>query len=263
LNKGREDAISNELKMKFLQILVLVVLILGIGFVVEAQICGPSKTKIYVRDTNGNIIKDAKFEFPELDKDSDYFKREWLKFEDSAYFIYFFSGKPYGNNLLKISAPGFVSSQQSIRITEAQYQVFNLILKRVGANDTGSFEELVPFWGQVKDTNNAGISNARVILTGKEGKKIEALTEKNGGYSIEALAGNYDFEIIGTKGFASAKYQNYEVSKNQDNLSAVLEVGSNDDFLAAELVCTPHEYLANRFKCALVTKKTGEENQNK
>jgi hypothetical protein len=247
--------------MKFWQILVLVILVFGVGSAVEAQICGPSKTKIYVRDTSGNIVKDAKFEFPELEKDSNYFKREWLKFEADAYIIYFFSGKPYGNNLLKISAPGFVSSRQSIRITEAQYQVFNLVLGRVGTSETESFEELVSFWGEVKDTNKVGIPNARVILTGEKGEKIEVLTEKNGGYSVEALPGKYDFEFVGTKDFVSAKYQNYEVSKNQNNLSAVLEVGLNDNFLAAELVCTPHQFLANRFNCALVTKNPVVENQ--
>lgn len=244
--------------MKVLRVLVLFVLSLVFCFEVKAQICGPSKTKIYVRDSKGNIIKNVKFEFVGLHKN--YFKDGWLTFKDDAYFIYFARFKPTGNHLLKISAEGFVTSKQTIKISEAQYQIFNLKLKREGTDEQGYFEELLWFGGGITDINEAGISKAKVILSNTNGKRIEILTDEDGGYYIEVPQGNYDIEILGTAGFASAKYENLEISRRQNHLDAILEVDSNCNCLITELVCKPHKFLANTFDCILVTKNPSKKN---
>lgn len=246
--------------MKVLQVLVLFVLSLVFCFEVKAQICGPSKTKIYVRDNKENTIPNVKFEFLGLNKG--YFKDGWLTFKDDAYFIYFAQSdiKPYGNHSLKISAEGFETSVQTIKISEAQYQIFNLKLKREGTDEQGYFEELLWFGGKITDRNEAGISNTRIILSNRNGERIETLSDKKGGYYIEVSQGNYDIEILGTAGFASAKYENLEISGRQNHLDAILEVDSNCNCLITELVCKPHKFLANTFDCILVTKNPSKKN---
>jgi|GEM_PF-2947276 len=246
------------LYMRAIRFLLLFSLALFICVDVNAQICGPSKTKIYVRDNKGNLVANVKFEFIGLSENKNW--GNWLTFKDGAYFIFFDRYKPSGNHVLKISAQGFATSEIAIRIRAAQYQIFNLILKREGVNERSYFEEILPFWGEIKDTNNAAISKAKVTLTNKDGKKLTTLTDEKGGYYIEVQEGIYDVEILGSEGFASAKYEKFEISKMQNHLDATLEVDSNCNCLITELVCMPHKYLANQFDCVLVTRNPSKKN---
>jgi len=244
--------------MRITRFLLLFLLALFICVDVNAQICGPSKTKIYVRDNKGNLVTNVKFEFVGLSENKHW--GNWLTFKDGAYFIFFERYKPSGNHVLKISVQGFVTSEIAIRISEAQYQIFNLILKRKGVNEHSYLQEMLLFWGEIKDANNAAISNAKVTLTNKDGRKLKTLTSEKGGYDIEVQEGIYDVEILGTEGFASAKYENFEISKMQNHLDATLEVDSNCNCLITELVCKPHKYLANEFDCVLVTRNPRKKN---
>jgi hypothetical protein len=185
--------------MKVLKVLFLCFLLVEFCSISKAQVCGPSKTKIYVKDGNGNFLKGVKFDFVNSAKTRFYSKAKWLSFKENAYLISFLQSKPYGDHLLRISLKGFEPIEKNIRISEAQNQIFDVVLKRINTNEKSKFDELITFWGKVTDNNYGAISNSRVSLTDERSNKVELTTNDAGEYLFEVLEGNYKIEVKGTK----------------------------------------------------------------
>lgn len=248
--------------MRILNILGLFVLILIFSLNVKTQSCGPSITKIFVLDNQGNIIENVMFEFSNTDENTEYLKRRWLMFEKDVYELHFALDlpSPKGNQLLKISAVGFEAVEQTIYFRQPQYQIFSLTLKRKGSNEQSYFEELLPLEGSIRDKNEEDIAGIKVILTDIQGKKYETLTSESGHYEIPVREGIYDVEIVGAKGLASAKYEKFEITKKQYYLDAVLEIDSKDYPLVTELVCEPNQFSSSLTNCVLITNNPSKEN---
>jgi hypothetical protein len=247
--------------MKVLRILIMMALVVGISSTLHAQACGPSMTMIYIHDGDGNITKDAKFEFTDLAKDDASLEKKWNWFKEDAYVIYFYAGKPYGKHLLKISAQGFEPTEQAIVIDEAQYQAFNLKLQPSRSKIPAVFERLSHLSGKVSGENGKEMAGVKVVLKAADGKRFEAVTDKDGYYRVDIPLGSYFIEFAGTGDSNSLKHENFRVDKYHSNLSAVLAVKTKSGNSKTEIVCTPSDYSANESDCVLVIKNPEKEKQ--
>lgn len=239
--------------MKVLEVLFLCFLFVAFCSISKAQVCGPSITRVYVKNNNGNYLQNVKFDFVNSAKMRFYSKAKWLSFKENAYLISFLQSKPYGDHLLRISLKGFETIEKNIRISEAQNQIFEVVLKRINTNEKSKFDELITFWGKVTDNNYGAISNSRVSLTDERNNKVERTTNDAGEYIFEVLEGKYKIEITDTNGFAPLVFEKYSIAAGSSHLDVRLEVDSSK-VIVTELVCSPHKYLANYFDCVLVCK---------
>jgi hypothetical protein len=239
--------------MRILQILVLCCLFVGFYTVSQAQICGPSKTKIYAKDSNGNFLADAKIQLLGLNQIPYSSDKKWLSYKDNAYVIYFDDFKPSGKKLLRISLKGFETIEKQIQIKEAQNQIFDVVLRRKNTNEQTKFDELLTFWGRVSDKNSGAISNAKIVLINEINQRFESKSNIEGEYLFEILEGNYKIEVVGSNGFAPLAVEKYFVSKETNHLDFKLEVDLSK-VVVTQLVCSPHKYLANHFDCVFVCK---------
>lgn len=215
--------------MKIGQFIILFILVLCFTSYVKTQVCGPSKTKIFIRDTKGNDIEDVKIEFPYLDSALPEFKGNWLKYSENAYVISFPTYKPYGEQKIKFSAKGFEPSFQTIHITEAQFQVFELILKPEKSNEKSIFREFAVFRGTVVDTNGGFIPQTKIKLIDENGSVKEVTNGEDQYFEIVIPSGKYQIELVGQKGFAPKKYKDFDLTKGHNYLEVILDVRPCDD----------------------------------
>jgi Carboxypeptidase regulatory-like domain len=214
--------------MKFVFVLFLLLLVFALSC--ESQICGPSRTKIYVRDSQGGVITDVKFEFVGLNQNMSALYGNWQSFGDGAYYLEFLENKPYGDHLLRLSAKGFLSIEHTVKIREAQRQVFNVTLQRPGTGDKGQFKRLSYVFGTVFDVNKAVIPSTEISVQYKANNVYRVKTDSDGHYEFELPIGEYEFQYL-QSGFKLLKMTNINIGESEVNmrLDVVLDIRSCND----------------------------------
>jgi hypothetical protein len=218
--------------MKIHSFAILIIVLLSFAAGVEAQKCGPSSHKFYVLDDQGNSIKDVKFEFAEPEEGVTDKMEKFLLVNETSYTIFFGFDRPTpdGNKLVKISADGFEPFERIFYFRIAQYEAYNLILKRIGGTETARLEDLIHFTVGIEDKDKEPISGLKVVLKSADGKTFEYKTSEYGIARFDVLEGKYEIEIFSRDGFISLKREIIKISKKNDDLDIVLDDSLKPNF---------------------------------
>lgn len=214
--------------MKFVFLLFLLLSVFALPG--ESQICGPSRTKIYVRDSQGIAITDVKFDFVGLKQNMSALYGNWQSFKDGAYYLEFLENKPYGDHVLRLSANGFLSIEHTVKIREAQRQAFTVTLQRLGSAEKGQFERLTYVYGTVFDVDKAVVPVTQISVASKANDVYRGKTGLDGRYEFELPMGEYEFQFLQT-GFKILKIQSLSTAEFEKHilLNVSLELRTCDD----------------------------------
>ncbi len=186
-------SISNEVNMKVLQILVIV---LVCSFSIKAQADCRYGLKFFVQNEAGNIIENAKLELVSLDnrlKLPSYVKLIRI---DGAYLFNSHAGTTVnGDFQVSISADGFEIHQQKVNFPVCKIQDFEINLKPLAKEQNTSILS-----GSVYDAYGALIIKAKVTAINEKGERFETETNNEGIYILDLpynpySSGNIDFKI--------------------------------------------------------------------
>lgn len=220
----------------------------------NAQICGPSRTKIYIVDDSGKSLLGVRLEFTDIRYDMHNLYGDWLTSKDGTYFIEFRDSKPTGFHYLRITADGYLTSEIKIEIKEAQSQILRLVLRKHGSNKSNSFEELFQVRGRVGYSDGSPVVGAKVALSNQRGEIFAERSNDAGEYMIEAPKDNYTFDVFRPDSSLAAKYEMFRVSSGTNHVDAVLQANRNREFVGSALICKPNTFLAGEFDCTLTEK---------
>lgn len=237
-----------------MRIVVILFLLLVFSTICNAQICGPSRTKIYIVDDRGQSVLGVKLEFTDIRYDMHRLYGDWLTSKAGTYFIDFGDSKPTGFHYLRISADGYLTSEIKIEIKEAQSQIFRLVLQKHGSNKSNSFEELFQVRGRVGYSDGSPVAGAKVALSNQRREIFAERSNDVGEYMIEAPKDNYTFDVFRPDSSLAAKYEMFRVSSGTNHVDAVLQANRNREFVGSSLTCKPHTFLAGEFDCTLTEK---------
>ncbi|CAN5603897.1 hypothetical protein BH20ACI4_BH20ACI4_31600 [soil metagenome] len=207
--------------MKILQILFIFLLLCGLSSIIKAQVDCGFDFRLYVRDSKGFKINDARIKMNLADF--------YYNGQTNSYNAWTLLG--VGSNYkasLKIEAKGFEKFERLIDVRCGHFS-FELSLKSKGTNEKAIYEELAIIKGIVKDSNGGVISSTKVTLKDEKGNRIETITNENGYFDLTVQSGKYSLDFIGTAGFAPKSVENFELKKGYQNFDVVLEVKSCDD----------------------------------
>jgi hypothetical protein len=238
--------------------LFLIVCIFALQLSVKAQECGYAFLYIYLNDDSGKPVENAEFIFANnkdgcLKYDA---KVKWIS-EDKAYLVSHGMCGDHKNINIKISAKEFAPIENNFDFTFG-IQSYILKLKKEGSKEKADIEQLANFDGSVKDVSGENIKNIKIILTNQNGEKFETLTSEYGSFEYQLKSGQYKIELIGTKGFATIKFDNLQIPKGQPFLKIVLPTDPNcNNCLTVELVCKTTDW--GRDVCELITKNTNKQ----
>lgn len=129
--------------MKILQVLLFM---LALSVLVNAQADCGFDFKLFIRDSNGKTIKNAKIEL----RGEDFYYNDKTGIY-SAWSL-FGVGARY-DSILKVEAKGFNDFAKQIEL-KCGFYAYDLRLSAKNVNESASFEELARFRGKVIDKNN-------------------------------------------------------------------------------------------------------------
>lgn len=210
--------------MKILQILALLFFLTSF---VKAQACGPAYLTIFVTDSNGETVRNVKFQFfdENFKNEDDYYHRglPWSEEKHAYHSVVGFGGN--GRTGLRISAEGFENFDKVISLPIG-WITYAVKLKRIGTDEISEAAKLNRIDGQVSDLAKTGISKAGIIAVNENNEIIKTASGSNGHYEIFLRDGNYRFEVF-ADGFKKAVGQNIIVS-GRDTLDFNLEINEDD-----------------------------------
>lgn len=217
------------------QYAVFAILFLALANVTDAQICGPSRTKIYLLNPRGEVVTGGKVEFTDVKFDMEKLYGNWLTSIDGTYLINFLDNKPYGFHMLRIQASGYLTTEMRISITEAQRQIFRIVLQPVGSKMSNYAEELFTVWGQINSSDGKPILASKIVLSNKQGRQFTTVSAADGSYSLELPDDFYDIDIFRPDGNLAAKFESFRVSNK--HIDAVLQSSVNGRYGGSDMVC--------------------------
>lgn len=224
--------------MRIMKAVVFVFFILTFCRVTNAQADCAYDFILFVRDANGNAIKNAHIEM----KGNAYFEMRDDDFryrsQTEMYTAWSLLGEGTKDKVvLEVKAEGFDKFEKQIEL-RCGFYAYDLRLKSEKQKGLALFKELASLYGKVIDKNNIAIPNAKVILTNKNGKVAETITNENGYYNFISPREKYSLEFVGPNRFKPKKYKDFQLSKGNRNLNVILEVSPCDD---CELVVSDKE----------------------
>jgi hypothetical protein len=221
--------------MKVLQILVL---ILGLVLFSNAQECGYTFLRIYLKDAEGKSIKNAEvktfakdfnredfLDYPKNEVDYDTLRKNisWYDQEQA----YIGSEGMCGGHRdvgLRISAAGFEIFDKIIDLPLG-WTSYSIKLKRKGTSNVAGDVKLTRVFGKILDLEKSGILKARISVFAKETKVFEALTDLDGDYKLFLPVGQYRLEV-NAESFQKYNIENFSVLDNKNlNLDLTLGIG--------------------------------------
>ncbi len=213
--------------MKFLQILVLS---FGLFVVVDGQVDCAVQNKVFVRDYDGNNIKNAKLDIYKIEKGfNKTFAFSPQKIENDTYFFistmgdfrslsgkFFYVSDSYW---LKVTAENFKVNEQPIKFERCKAQELTVILEQIN--------QKIKLTGVVYDINGAVIVGAKVKATNKNSESVEVKTNDEGIYLLNLLPEFYKIEVeqVGFKKLVIEGFQLINSTYGKMNKDIVLEVG--------------------------------------
>jgi Carboxypeptidase regulatory-like domain len=225
--------------MKVLQVLVL---ILGLTVFSNAQECGYTFLKIYLKDNEGKSIKTA--EIKTLGKDLN--KEDFLHYPKNeisydklrkniswseAEQAYFGSEGMCGGHRevgLRISATGFETFDKIIDLPLG-WTTFSIKLNRKGTNETAKAERWTHFSGKVFDENQAVIPFVDLVIINKSGMRFEVKSDDNGYFDFDLPIGTYVVRVS-KPGFKNLNVINFQIENSETIfLDLMLKVRGCDD----------------------------------
>jgi len=167
------------------------------------------KFKVSVRNTEGVAINNADVKVFRLNdegkKDNEY-KPSF--FENGAYkfLLLMLLGETRLDYILQVSAPGFATSEQKVKLNWSNDPEFHVTLL------TGSENALrkMRLSAAIFDENGAIIVTARVTAARSDGKKFDAHLNSEGKYELHLPFGVYSIEVA-APGFCRKVFPGYRV----------------------------------------------------
>lgn len=247
--------------MKILQILNIIFLICLFSLIITAQIDVLCLSKVFVQDSLGNQIKDAKVKMYERDiYYSDNFKsytysRLLLPSEVEEI-------NKIATTKLKIKSKGFESFEKDVRF-RCGFGFLRVTLKKDKLNETANLEYSTSVTGFVTDETKGIIIGAKVKATDKVGKLFETKTDEVGFYRLDLFPQVYALSFEG-EGFETFSVKNLVVENSTESNTIQKDVimkgrdlepcgySGADCFPDSETVETPKvELPVNNFLCNL------------
>ena len=207
--------------MRFLKFVILSLVILNFSQIIKAQADCGFDFKLFIRDSNGKAIANAKIELNGVD----------FYYDESReiYSAWTLLGVGSSNDsVLKVQAKGFDKFEKKFEL-KCGFYAYELRLGAKKVNKATSFDELARINGKVVDQNDGAIANVKVILSDAAGKINETVTNEKGYYHFIVPSGTYSVEFIGPNGFAPKKYADFGLLKGNNKLDVILSVRPCDD----------------------------------
>jgi len=235
--------------MKFLQVLVLFILLCGFSYSVKSQADCRYGLKFIVRDEAGKTIENAKLEL--IGSDSKTKLPSYVKLIrlDDAYVFTSTAGQTVnGNFQVKISADSFSVYEQKVNFPVCKIQTFEIKLKVLENTEklitlsgvTFANAQKAVLSGNVYDAYGALIVEAKITVINEKGEKFETVTNDEGFYILDLHFNPYNsktdfkiakYEIIVIKeGFEKNFIKDFKFvpsSKGKMNLDFALDVFVN------------------------------------
>ena len=156
-----------------------------------AQGCGPSITRISVRDEKGWPVVNAKVELVGPNPENVLLQGRWLTKTDSTYLISFHGSKPSGNHLLKISKEDLLPVEIPLTFAEAQFRVFDVVLATTESRNASSYRQMSSLSGTTKTEDGIPVSDVDVTAVGKDGVEYKAKSDSEGRYQLGLPPGRF------------------------------------------------------------------------
>lgn len=230
---------------------------------VEGQACGYSKLIFYSADRSGKPVENTEIKF--FDGEGGHLKINggatrayWDKLRNAVVVVHGLCGEHPKVNLT-ISAEDYKPVEHQVSLYFGS-QSFIVRFEKNASKTSTVIEQLSNLRVYVSDIKGSAITNSKIILTDISEKRFEAATDKYGIYDFEVPIGQYKIEVIGSNGFASARFDNLQLRTGQPYIKTVLQVDTKCDCLVTEIICKPKEWNEKDFSCELVTKNTGKQN---
>ncbi len=175
---------------------------------VVSQVCGYSHAKFHVTDASGTAIRNATFEFLEMDSEkvaihsSDSLK--WSS-EESSFLLTEGMCGGHHNIRVKIGSDGFETIERIIDLplnSPKHPLVYRIRLGKLGNDKASSFEYVSELKGTLFDANGAVVAGAKVTAKNDAGRTFNATSNANGEYTLELPYNRYDR----SQGFREATY---------------------------------------------------------
>ena len=195
-----------------MRILQTLGLMFGLSVFVNAQIDCSVTNKIFVRDYDGNVVKNAKLEIFKVGKNfSKVFAFIPQKVENDAHLITSFTGTIETNEnenfyvsesyWLKVTAEDFKIGERPIKFDRCKSQEITVVLEQIN--------QKIKLTGVVYDANGAVVVGAVARAADINGKIFRTATNDEGIYLLKLLPGTYriEFEQPGFKKLVLEKYQ--------------------------------------------------------
>jgi len=200
--------------MKILQVLIL---LLAFSSFAKSQACGYTFMILYLTDSNGQTIKNARIDVFDRDFKNKFFlyrknnepsKLLWSE-EKQAYFGREGMCGGHYDIGFRISAEGF---EEFDLITDLPlgWTAYSINLKPLKSNESVKVSSLTSVQGILTDRSNQRIGNVQVSAFEKERKIFETISDANGFYQLFLPQGTYDIKFA-VEGFKVANLENVRI----------------------------------------------------
>jgi hypothetical protein len=221
-----------SLVIKFYRFIIIALFLGSFTIAARAQVDYGVKFKVYVRSTAGATINDADVKVFRLNgegkKDNTY-KASFFENGAHKFLLLLLLGEIKLDFMLRVSAPGFVTSEQKIKLDWVRDPEFNVTLL-TGLENTLPKMRLST---AIFDENGAIVVTARLTAARSDGKIFDALVNADGKYELDLPFGIYSIEAA-APGFRRKVFSDYRIvdaTLKKMSLDFVLEVQSFSECL--------------------------------
>lgn len=212
-----------------MKVLYILVFILGLATVGNAQLECFWGIEVYVRDNAGNEIKNSKAELDNHILPYEFRNNHHTWTKGTAH------GIPSINYTLKVSAKGYKDFEKQVNMLECGISVYELRLQPHSSKKEATLEKLTRL--QIFSENVSDERVRKIVLSNNKGKRFESVKVYGREHIVDIKSGSYSLQLVKPDGSILFDLKELKLDKRVVRLKIKLSANEQTIGKNKELVC--------------------------